>query len=213
MNERHAMARSSAVEGRSCGVQGLTLYDHDFVCLRNMLIHEKKIQRISAAKIARLLDLNNGHAQETSWLSESQFRHLLREACYARVVAASEAMILAFDPQAEYDSPNFKWFRERFSNFVYIDRVHVDERSRRRGLATALYQDLFRWAESSHYDFIACEVNQIPPNPASDSFHERMDFAQVGEGEPYAGKRVRYLLRPIQSARSVLPKGSDTAKS
>jgi uncharacterized protein len=158
---------------------------------------EKSIRRISASNIRGLLELNNNHAQETSWLSDSQFRHLLRKACYARAIASREAMILAFDPSAEYESPNFIWFRERLSNFVYIDRVIVSQGSRRQGLAAALYEDLIRWAASQRYDFVVCEVNRIPPNPASDSFHEKMGFTLVGEGEPHPGKRVRYLSRPL----------------
>ena len=158
---------------------------------------EKRIAEISASNIGVLLELNNLHAQETSSLNDNQFRHLLREACYSRSVAPSQALILAFDPQAEYYSPNYVWFCEHFSNFVYIDRVIVSQGSRRQGLAGALYQDLFNWAASRHYDLIVCEVNAVPPNPASDSFHEKMGFAQLGDSKPHAGRRVRYLSRSI----------------
>ena len=159
--------------------------------------HEKRIVEISASNIGGLLELNNLHARETSSLNDNQFNQLLREACYSRTVAPSHALILAFDSQARYDSPNFVWFCERFANFVYIDRVIVSQGSRRQGLAAALYQDLFKWAALRHYDLAGCEVNAVPPNPASDSFHEQMGFTQVGDGEPHLGKRVRYLSRSI----------------
>jgi len=152
---------------------------------------------IAASHINGLLELNNHHAQETSLLNDDQFRHLIREACYSRTIAPSQALIFAFDPQARYYNPNFVWFCERFSNFIYIDRIIVSQVSRRRGLAGALYQDLFRWAASQHYDLIVCEVNAVPPNPVSDSFHEDMGFTQVDNGEPHAGKRVHYLSRSI----------------
>jgi hypothetical protein len=177
---------------------------------KHMPNSEKKINRISLSMIDGLLQLNNDHAQETSWLSETQFKHLLREACYARAVVSNEAMILAFDPKAEYDSPNFIWFRERFSNFVYLDRVIVAERARRQGLAAAFYEDLFRWAAANRYDFVGCEVNQVPLNPVSDAFHEKMRFTQVGEGEPLAGKRVRYLSVPLRSERPVMVEACET---
>ena len=164
---------------------------------RDKSSHEKRVVEISASNIGGLLELNNLHAQETSPLNDNQFRHLLREACYSRTVAPSQALILAFDPQARYSSPNFLWFCERFANFVYIDRVIVSQASRRQGLAAALYQDLFKWAALRHYDLAGCEVNAVPPNPASDSFHEQMGFTQVGDGEPHLGKRVRYLSRSI----------------
>jgi predicted GNAT superfamily acetyltransferase len=158
---------------------------------------EKRIQPLSALNSSGLLELNNNHAEETSWLSDNRFRHLLQKACYARGIVPGEAMLLAFDRKAEYDSPNFLWFRERYSNFVYIDRIIVSQGARRQGLAAALYRDLFRWAASQRYDRIVCEVNQIPPNPASNLFHEKMGFTPVGEGEPHAGKYVRYLSRLV----------------
>jgi uncharacterized protein len=158
---------------------------------------EKRIVGIAESNIDGLRELNNLHAQETSLLNDNQFRHLLREACYSRSVAPSHALILGFDPQAKYDSPNFVWFCERFSNFVYIDRVIVSHRSRRQGLAGALYQVLYKWAASRHCDMVVCEVNAVPPNTASDSFHEQMGFTQIGDGKPHAGKRVRYLSRSI----------------
>jgi uncharacterized protein len=157
----------------------------------------KRIVEIAGSNIDSLLELNNLHAQETSLLNDNQFRHLLREACYSRTVAPSHALILGLDPQAKYDSPNFVWFCERFANFVYIDRVIVSQGSRRQGLAGALYQDLFKWAASRHYNLVVCEVNAVPPNTASDSFHEQMGFTQVGDGKPHAGKRVRYLSRSV----------------
>lgn len=160
--------------------------------------HEKRVMEISASNIGGLLELNNLHAQETSSLNDNQFRHLLGEACYSRTVAPSQALMLAFDPHARYYSPNFLWFCERFANFVYIDRVIVSQGSRRQGLAAALYQDLFKWAALHHYDLAGCEVNAVPPNPASDSFHEKMGFTRVGDGEPHPGKRVRYLSRSIE---------------
>lgn len=39
----------------------------------------------------------------------------------------------------DYWSDNYKWFTARFDRFLYLDRVVVAERGRRRGVGRALY--------------------------------------------------------------------------
>ena len=90
-----------------------------------------------------ILALNNEHAAELSWLEPERLSFLLGEAFYARRVGALEAFIMTFDQDANYDSPNFLWFRERYQRFVYVDRVVVAGAARGRGHARRLYEDLF----------------------------------------------------------------------
>ena len=117
-----------------------------------------------------LLALNNEHAEELSLLAPARLAHLLSTAFHARVVAP-DALLVAFDQDADYDSPNFLWFRERRARFVYVDRVVVSPAARGRGLARALYSGLFDSALTAGHALICCEVNSAPPNPASDAFH------------------------------------------
>src|SRR5262249_49391720 len=113
-------------------------------------------------------------------------------ALHARAVG-EEAFLIAFDQNATYDSPNFLWFRERMPAFAYVDRVAVDARSRGRGLARLLYEDLFAATCAA----VVCEVNYDPPNPASDAFHARLGFAEIGRARLANGKGVRYLERRL----------------
>lgn len=141
------------------------------------------------------LSLNNAHAVELSWLEPDRLRVLLARAFRARRVA-HDAFLLAFDRDADYDSPNFRWFRARYPRFVYIDRVVVADAARGRGLARLLYLDLF--AAAAGHERIVCEVNSDPPNPASDAFHRAMGFAEVGSAAIHDGtKTVRYLSRAL----------------
>jgi len=108
---------------------------------------------------------------------------------------------MAFDQGADYDSPNYLWFRARHPCFVYVDRVVVDRAMRKRGLAQLLYQDLFRCAAAAGHDRIVCEVNSDPPNPASDAFHAALGFVEVGHAVLHGGaKTVRYLSRSLVTA-------------
>jgi predicted GNAT superfamily acetyltransferase len=147
---------------------------------------------------AALLCLNNAHAQELSWLDPARLTHLVSEAFFARRIGDVDAFLLAFDRNADYDSPNFLWFRERYPRFVYVDRIVVASSARGRGLARLLYGELFAQAARAGHSCVVCEVNSEPPNPASDAFHAALGFAEVGSASIHGGgKTVRYLLRKL----------------
>ena len=107
-------------------------------------------------------------------------------------------LLLAFDQGASYDSPNFMWFRRRYTRFVYVDRVVVSPSMRGRGYARLLYMDLFEQARRAAHHVVVCEVNSDPPNPASDAFHAAFEFQEVGHATIHGGsKTVRYLARAV----------------
>src|SRR6185437_12371238 len=102
-----------------------------------------------------------------SWLTPERLTHLMRQAFFARRVGGVDAFLLAFDQDADYDSPNFLWFRDRYPRFVYVDRIVVAASARGRGLARLLYRELFEQAMRAGHTQLFCEVNSDPPNPAS----------------------------------------------
>lgn len=151
---------------------------------------------------AAILALNNAHATELSWLEPERLATLLAQAFHARRIGAVDAFLLAFDEAADYDSPNYRWFRARYERFVYVDRVAVAPAARGRGYACTLYADLIERATAAGHTVLVCEVNSDPPNPASDAFHAALGFALVGHAAIHGGsKSVRYLLRPLAPAQ------------
>lgn len=145
-----------------------------------------------------MLALNNAHAAETSELTAGELDALVATAFAATVIGQGEAFLIACDETAAYDSPNFLWFRERYSRFVYVDRVIVAPEARGRGLARQLYEDLFAKARNSGRDLVACEVNLRPPNPGSDAFHAALGFEEAGRATIHGGaKTVRYLTKRL----------------
>ncbi|TPM34854.1 GNAT family N-acetyltransferase [Mesorhizobium sp. B2-3-5] len=156
------------------------------------------IDRIAQDDEAAILALNNEHAAELSWLEAERLSYLLGESFYARRIGDLEAFIMTFDQDANYDSPNFVWFRERYERFIYVDRVVVAAHARGRGHARRLYQDLFDHARRAGHALVTCEVNTDPPNPTSDAFHAALGFAEVGDAVIHGGKKaVRYYVRQI----------------
>lgn len=155
--------------------------------------------RADPALAEALLRLNNTHAVELSLLDAEGLERLVGEAFVARRVGQADALLITFDQDAAYDSPNFLWFQERFERFVYVDRVVTAAAARGQGLAGALYRDLIEQARAAGHPLIVCEVNSDPPNPGSEAFHDKFGFEPVGEATLPNGKTVRYLALRIEA--------------
>jgi predicted GNAT superfamily acetyltransferase len=168
-------------------------------------MNNRALQPVTSAEISPgqrlgkiMLALNNAHARELSWLEPERLEHLVSEAFLARRIGELDAFLLALDQDADYDSPNFLWFRARYPRFVYVDRIVVASSARGRGHARRLYDDLFEHARRAGQQRVVCEVNAIPPNPESDAFHAALGFVEVGTASIHGGsKTVRYLLRRL----------------
>jgi predicted GNAT superfamily acetyltransferase len=157
-----------------------------------------KIHPLDSADLPRALVLNNAHASELSWLDAERLAELAGRAFLGRRSGSIDAFLLAFDQDADYDSPNFLWFKSRYARFVYVDRIVVAPAARGHGHARRLYGELFDQARRAGHERIVCEVNVAPANPASDAFHAALGFQEVGSGKIHEGaKTVRYLLRPL----------------
>jgi hypothetical protein len=143
-----------------------------------------------------ILALNAESVHFLSPLGEARLAALAKAACYLRVVeegGAIAAILLGFRKGADYDSPNFLWFDERFDDFVYVDRVVVSPQFRGRKLADLLYDDFESFARANGVTRVTCEVNVEPPNPVSLKFHARRGFREIGQIPYGPGKTVALL--------------------
>ena len=107
-----------------------------------------------------------------------------------------EGFLLLLPPGLDYDSVNYRWFSERYADFLYVDRIVVAGSARRRGVGRALYDAACRRATARGWP-LACEVNVEPPNPQSMAFHEAFGFGEVGRQHTEGGtKTVSLMVRP-----------------
>ena len=151
-----------------------------------------------AATQAALLALNNVHALQTTLLDDDAWRKMIGDSFVATCVGGAGGLLIAFDQSADYSSANFRWFRDRMQRFAYVDRIVIDAALQGRGIARALYEDLFAKARAVGHDRVACEVNIAPANPGSLAFHARLGFRELERGSPYGGgKIVQYLTREV----------------
>jgi uncharacterized protein len=130
-----------------------------------------------------ILMLNEASVHFLSPLDLAKLTRLSKEPVFFPAAMSGTAVagfLLAFLPAANYDNPNFLWFKARYEDFVYVDRIVISAEFRGRGVAKGLYAELERYAVSCGIPRIVCEVNVDPPNPVSLGFHEKEGFIEVG---------------------------------
>jgi uncharacterized protein len=135
------------------------------------------------ADIEGMLALNRANETELSALDRTGLNRLIEAALYCAVVGpvgAPVGFLVVLDQNAPYRSPNFLWFGDRLDRFAYIDRIVIDANARGAGRARRLYDAAISAARKHRHTVLCCEVNQSPPNLASDRFHARLGFKPVG---------------------------------
>jgi uncharacterized protein len=148
--------------------------------------------------IPDVLALNAEHVELLSPMGEERLGQLQAWATRAEVITCDglfAGFVLVFGPGSAYDSPNYRWFSERFaSRFHYLDRIVIDDRFRRRGLASAVYDEVE--AAAGGAGRLALEVNLDPPNVPSLAFHQGRGYSEVGQLGP-PGHRVSLMAKQL----------------
>lgn len=155
-----------------------------------------RIRSVIQTDLSILTRLNEAAVPQVNSVSEDTLQWFADHASYFHVVTHDSGpvgFLVALTPEADYWSPNFLWFRDRYSSFVYIDRVVVAESARRRGIAHRLYKDLERFSQRFTI-ILTCEVNIRPRNDASLLFHREFGFDEVGQQSTEAGKKTVALM-------------------
>ena len=151
------------------------------------------IRPVRPDELTQLLALNQSNLPHVGSISLSEMQHLHSQAIYFPVAESggqTAGFLIAFGPQAEYGSLNFLWFKKRYPDFVYIDRIVIAAEARRRGIAFALYRDLENFAAQRQIPLMSCEYNLRPPNEVSRLFHRKYGFKEVGAQETENGKKT-----------------------
>ena len=141
------------------------------------------IRDVVDADFEAIVALNDDEVQQTSPMDVNRLRFLVALSSYCKVVTVESrvvAFLIALREGAPYENDNYRWFSERFSTFIYVDRIVVDAGFSGRGLGKKLYGDLFEFARSQRVAMVTCEYNIEPRNPASQIFHDKFDFRQLG---------------------------------
>lgn len=141
------------------------------------------IRDACANDFAEIVALNDAEVQQTSPMDFERLRALDRMSCYHKVAVADHriaAFLLAMREQTPYVNDNYAWFAARFPRFIYVDRIVVAAAFAGMKIGSLLYGDLFCHARSLGIKVITCEYNLQPPNVASQRFHDKFGFKELG---------------------------------
>lgn len=158
------------------------------------------IRDATPADHAAILALNLESEALLSLLDTPRLLHLDAQAAYHRVLCEDDAVIgflLALREGADYPSPNYQWFAQRYDRFVYVDRVAVAASHQGRKLGQRLYEDLFAFARAQAVRMVACEFYVEPLNVASQRFHACFGFREVGT--QWVAERTRKVSLQVAS--------------
>ncbi|MGE7138552.1 GNAT family N-acetyltransferase [Luteibacter sp. NPDC031894] len=149
-----------------------------------------------------VLALNNEAGTGILATDLDRLRRLYEIAHYFRVAEEDDRILgflIAMRQDADYASPNFRWFQAHYESFVYIDRIVIASQSRGHGLGRIFYCDVQSYAEV-RVPLLTCEVFLEPRNDQTVLFHGTMGFQEVGQqkmGE--TGPKVSLLARELPS--------------
>lgn len=145
-----------------------------------------------------VLAINEASVHHLAPLDEAEYRWFLAHAALAlgaELDGELAGFVFVLDPGAAYASRNYAWFSERYDAFVYLDRVAIDGRARRRGVATVIYDAVEAHADDRGVPLLL-EVNIEPPNHPSLAFHASRGFEEVGTlAHDDGAKTVRLLSK------------------
>ena len=165
------------------------------------------IRDVREHELDSVLALNNSAGDAILPMDADRLRFFWQHAAYFRVAETVGAetdrhlagFLIALTPEADYDSPNFLWFRERYAQFLYIDRIVIAGAHRGAGLGRIFYADVQSFAEP-RVPRLACEVQVDSGNNALLLFHGSFGFHEIGQQVlPGARGRVSLLTKELCS--------------
>ena len=160
------------------------------------------IRDVHEHELDSVLALNNNAGLAILPLDTARLQRFFETAEYFRVAERDgnlAGFLVGFGAAAEHDSSNFAWFRERYPDFFYIDRIVVASRRRGGGVGRAFYADVQSYAEL-RYPHLACEVFLDHGADPALLFHGSFGFKEIGQNTmDQAGVRASMLMKDMCS--------------
>lgn len=154
------------------------------------------LRSIEPSDIDAVLAMNAADVDKLAPLTPERLNWIVSMSRHALVAddhGSVAGFVMTLPPGAVYDSHNYAWFSERYSDFTYLDRIIVSSSHRRRGVAGLLYDRVEADAAGSR---VLLEVNWNPPNHPSLAFHAARGYVELDR----YGKAVMYE-KPVSAPR------------
>jgi predicted GNAT superfamily acetyltransferase len=141
------------------------------------------IRDVREHELDLVLALNNAAGPGILPMDAAKLQFFWENADYFRVAEKDGLLagfLVALSQDAPHDSPNFLWFRERYPQFLYIDRIVIASTRRGAGVGRVFYGDVQSFAEV-RVPRIAAEVFLESSSHPALLFHGSFGFREVGQ--------------------------------
>ena len=143
-----------------------------------------------------VLSLNQDSIPSVSHLDLKKIDYFLQISSYFKIFKIDDnpvGFLIGLEPKKKYNSENYIWVNQRYSSFIYVDRIIIDAKYRSKGLGVYFYNHLLKSMQVK-VENILCEVNIRPYNKQSIKFHKKYGFDEIGKQDIEKGKkRVVYM--------------------
>ena len=147
--------------------------------------------------IKSIYKLNQKNTPEVGTLSsEEELKSLIKmSSCcfYVSFETAIVGFIICLREGSKYTSKNYNFFTNKFSKFLYIDRIAIESSYRRTGIGKKIYSEKELIASLNKIP-MCCEVNTIPLNKVSINFHKNFGFDEIGQ-RTFKNHSVAYFMK------------------
>lgn len=155
---------------------------------------------IRPCDVERLYELNQANTNAVSSKSFEDFQQLVEHSFWNCCTDGATGFALAFDQTTDFPAYKghvvFDWFKQRYPDFVYLDRICVASNERGHRIGTGLHAELAAFMRAHDRRVLCLAIYTDPPNPRSYAFHTALGFKVVGKERIYNGtKEVQYLVR------------------
>lgn len=160
------------------------------------------IRDVREHELDLVLALNNAAGPGILPMDAGKLRFFWENADYFRV-AEKDGLLAGFlvglSQDAPHDSPNFLWFRERYPEFLYIDRIVIASTRRGAGVGRVFYGDVQSFSEV-RVPRLAAEVFLDRSSHPALLFHGSFGFREIGQHVmPGHGVRAAMLVKELCS--------------
>ena len=159
-----------------------------------------KYEIINAKKsdFSEILSLNQKAMPAVSFMDEESLKYFHNVSEYFKLIKRGKenkiyGFLIGLTDRLSYKSENYLWFSKRYSSFMYVDRIVIQEDSIGLGLGTMLYNDLIYYSKDKFKNII-CEYNIKPMNSISKKFHEKFGFKRVGNQKTEGGTKEVLMM-------------------
>ena len=160
------------------------------------------IRDVREHELDLVLALNNAAGPGILPMDAGKLGFFWENADYFRVAEKDGLLagfLIALTQDAPHDSPNFLWFRERYPEFLYIDRIVVASSRRGAGVGRVFYGDVQSFSEV-RVPRLAAEVFLDGSSHPALLFHGSFGFREIGQHVmPGPGLRAAMLVKELCS--------------